>query len=422
MSTSQKNKKTLIPGNDLVVQPLSRTIHAIRPSRTSQDAGALVIGGDYRGLGIVRSLGRHGIPVWVMTDEHLIAATSRYCRRRIARPRADETQQVAFMLDLADRNHLDGWTIFPTADDTAGLVSRHHEQLSSRFRLTTPPWKTMQWANDKRLTYSLAAKLGLSHPWTYCPRDRNDAAAVDCAFPIILKPAIRESTNSFTYDKAWRVDSREELLARYDEACGMIDPELIIMQELIPGGGDCQFSFAAVCSDGIPVASVTARRTRQYPTDFGRSSSYVESVELPEVEKASQLLLAALSLDGLVEVEFKRDPRDGSYRLLDVNPRVWGWHTLGRRAGADFPYLEWQLVHGEPVARARGRPGVKWIRGVTDLPVAVQEIRQGRLSLWDYLRSLRGPVEYAVLAADDPVPGLLEVPLVSYIAWKRRNA
>ncbi len=419
MSMKHNNEETLVPRNDLVVQPLPRTIEVGSPSRATRDAGALVIGGDYRGLGIVRSLGRHGIPVWVMTDEHLIAATSRYCRRRITRPEVDENQQVAFMLDLADRYHLDGWTIFPTADDTAALVSRHHELLASRFILTTPPWKIMQWADDKRLTYSLAAKLGVSHPWTYSPKDRFDAAAVDCAFPVILKPAVRESANPFTYDKAWRVDSREELLARYDEACGMIDPELIMLQELIPGGGECQFSFAAVCKDGIPVASITARRTRQYPMDFGRSSSYVESIEVPEVEDASHLLLAALSLDGLVEIEFKLDQRDGSYKLLDINPRVWGWHTLGRKAGADFPYLEWQLVHDEPVAKSQGRPGVKWIRGVTDLPVALREIRQKRLSLGSYLRSLRGSVEYAVLAADDPVPALLEVPLVSYVAWKR---
>lgn len=414
-------KETAVSGAELVRQLGPDTIDVNGRSRPSQDSGALVIGGDYRGLGIVRSLGRHGIPVWVMTDEHLIAATSRYCRRRIARPSADKTQQIAFMLDLADRYHLDGWTVFPTADDTAALVSRHYEQLSSRFRLTTPPWKTMQWANDKRLTHSLAARLGLSHPWTYYPRDRTDVATADLVFPIILKPAVREETNSFTHAKAWRADSRAELLTRYDEACRLVDPELIMLQELIPGGGECQFSYAALCSNGIPLASITARRTRQYPMDFGHSSSYVESVEIPEVEKASQLLLNALSLDGLVEVEFKRDPRNGSYKLLDINPRVWGWHTLGRRAGVDFPYLEWQLVHGERVAEGRGRPGVGWVRAVTDLPTVISEIRQKRLSPWDYLRSLRRPTEYAILASDDPLPALLEVPLISHIAWKRRK-
>lgn len=52
--------------------------------------GALVIGGDYRGLGVVRSLGRRGIPVWVLTDEHKIAATSRYAQRSFAWPATDQ--------------------------------------------------------------------------------------------------------------------------------------------------------------------------------------------------------------------------------------------------------------------------------------------------------------------------------------------
>src|SRR5437870_12689080 len=65
--------------------------------------GAIVIGGDYRGLGVVRSLGRRGIPVWVLTDEHLIAGTSRYARRRLAWPLGDESRQVNYLLDLAGR-------------------------------------------------------------------------------------------------------------------------------------------------------------------------------------------------------------------------------------------------------------------------------------------------------------------------------
>jgi D-aspartate ligase len=398
---------------------LAPTLRVVAPPK---DSGALVIGGDYRGLGIVRSLGRHRIPVWVLTDDHLMAATSRYCRHSMAWPDASDEEQLAYLLDLADRYGLDGWAIFPTGDEAAAMVARNHAQLSQRFLLTTPSWEVMRWAYDKRLTYRMATELGVDCPRTYYPRDRDDVAAFDCPFPLILKPAIRVRRNPFTNAKAWRVESREELLARYDEACQMVDPEVIMLQELIPGAGESQFSFAALCNDGIPLASITARRTRQFPVDFGLSSSYVETLDLPEVEKVSLLLLAALRYQGLAEVEFKRDPRDGRYKLLDINPRVWGWHTLGRKAGADFPYLQWQLVHGEPVAAVRARPGIRWVRAATDLPAVVQEIRRNHLSLRAYLSSLLGPIEYAILAPDDPLPAVLEVPLASYMLWRRRRA
>lgn len=395
------------------------TLHARRPA---DRAGALVIGGDYRGLGVVRSLGRRGIPVWVLTDEHLIAATSRYARRSLPWPALGEARQIDHLLDLGERHRLDAWAVFPTGDEAAALLARHHAALRERFRLTVPPWEVLRWAYDKRLTYRFAAELCVDHPWTRCPRGREEVAALDCVFPAILKPAIKENPNSFTHDKAWRVEGREALLARYDEACGMMDPDVIMVQELIPGGGEAQFSYAALCVDGRPLASLVARRTRQHPVDFGRSSSYVETIDLPEVEESSRRLLAAMRFTGLVEVEFKHDARDGRYKLLDINPRVWGWHTLGRRAGVDFPYLFWRVLQDESVPEVRARPGVRWVRAVTDLRTVAREIWHGHMSPGAYLRSLRGPLEFAIFAVDDPLPALLEVPLLSYLAWKRWSA
>jgi predicted ATP-grasp superfamily ATP-dependent carboligase len=192
-----------------------------------------------------------------------------------------------------------------------------------------------------------------------------------------------------------------------------------MVQELIPGGGKDQFSYAALCVEGSPLVSMTARRTRQYPLDFGRASSYVESVDLPEIEAISRRLLGAIGLTGLVEVEFKRDPRDGSYKLLDINSRVWGWHTLAQRAGVDFPYLLWRLIHRQSVPQIRAQKGVRWIRMFTDLPAAIAEIRLGRLTVLDYLRSLSGPLVFAIFAIDDPLPALLDGPFLAWLSLKR---
>src|SRR5436189_295152 len=150
---------------------------------------------------------------------------------------------------------------------------------------------------------------------------------------------------------------------------------------------------------GHVVASLAARRTRQWPMDFGRASTYVETIDAPDVERIARRILNALRFDGIVEVEFKRDPRDGALKLLDINPRVWGWHSLGRAAGVDFPYLLWRLLRGEQVDERRGRAGVRWVRALTDLPVSIGEIRAGRMTMREYLASLRGPMEFAILAA-----------------------
>ena len=147
---------------------------------TAQPVGAIVMGADYRGLGIVRSLGRRGIPVCVLKHgDQLLAAFSRYARQSLAWPGLDDAERVRFLLHLASRQGLEGWVLFPTDDETVLLVARHHQVLAEHFRLTTPSWDQVRWAVDKRLMRQLALELGVDHPWTYLPRSREDLRSAD---------------------------------------------------------------------------------------------------------------------------------------------------------------------------------------------------------------------------------------------------
>jgi len=381
----------------------------------TETTGALVIGGNLNGLSIARSLGRHGVPVWVTTPPNAkLASCSRYTLRTLPWPDGESEAQVGYLLELAARYDLDQWVLFPTSDESAALLSKFHTALSRRFLVSTPTWEVLRWAYDKRLTYQLAAEQKVDYPSTIYPATEVDLEGVPCAFPAILKPATHATINRFTADKAWPVANREELLARYREARELIPPELILVQERIPGGGESQFSYAALCYDGQPIASLTARRTRQYPIDFGYSSSFVETLDIPEIVGPSRRLLTAIRYTGLVEVEYKLDARNGRYKLLDINPRLWTWSPLGGRAGIDFPYLLWRMTVGRPVPEKTGRTGARWVRMSTDVPAAIHLMLRGRLSLGAYLRSLRSPVEFALMAADDPLPGLLDLPLFAY--------
>jgi len=403
---------------DLDVKPTSTTPQSASPKR--RYIGALVMDADYRGLAVVRSLGRHGIPVWVLQHgDQLLATLSRYNHRTLSWPSYDEEENVNFLVELAERENTRDWVLFPTGDEGTALVARHHQRLGEHFQLTTPPWDALKWLYDKRLTYRLADRVGVDRPWTMSPVNRDEVAASECLYPVILKPAYRNRFNRFTASKAWRVDTREQLLARYAEATTLVDPGTLMIQELIPGGGESQFSYTALCQDGRPIASLTARRSRQIPMDFGRASTFVETVDDPATSAAAARLLGALRYTGIVEVEFKRDARDGKLKLLDINPRVWGWHSLCGSAGVDYPYLLWLLTIGEPIPGTKATVGVRWARMSTDAPTAIREILSGRLSLRDYLRSIRSPLSTAIYASDDPLPGVLEIPLLAYLLGRR---
>ncbi len=382
--------------------------------------GAVVTGGDYRGLALVRSLGRKGIPVWVVNQaDHWLAGTSRYAARTLFYPNWEGERGIEFLLEAGRKHGLNGWLLFPTSDESVHLISRHHQRLTSQFRLTVPAWDKLQVAVDKRLMHQLADRLGVDHPRTFYPRRREDLGSFGLSFPVILKPASRERFNKLTASKAWPVEHLDDLRRRYDEACEFLPPDILMIQEIIPGGGESQFSFAAVCKDGEVLASLVARRTRQFPIDFGRASTFVETVDDPGISEPSTRFLRALQYTGIVEIEFKRDPRDGQFKLLDFNPRVWGWYSLAERAGVNFSYLLWRLLLDQPTPKLEARSGARWMRLSTDTLVSLREILRGRLAIRDYLRSLRGPTASAIFARDDLRPGLLELPSLLYLVGKR---
>ncbi len=383
--------------------------------------GAVVVGGDYQGLGILRSLGRHGIPVCVVDDEFSISRFSKYCTHFVKAPHLREERDIVdSLLDTACRLGLSGWVLYPTREELVAAFSHHREELSRVFRVPTPPWETVKWAWDKRNTYRLAAELAIPTPAIYYPENPDDLRSLEeLRPPFAVKPAIKEHFIYATRAKAWRADSVDELRALLKKAFALVGPGEIIVQELIPGGGQQQFSYCAFFRNGKAVGKMVVRRRRQHPMQFGKASTYVETVDVPMIEDYSERFLGAINYYGLVELEYKLDPRDQQYKLLDVNARTWGYHSLGPRAGVDFSYMLYADQLGRPVAACRAQPGIAWVRMVTDLPAAFTAILRRDTSIRDYFRSLIECNTEAVFGRDDLLPGIMEILLIPYLAIKR---
>lgn len=402
----------------MAANPVEVSRAPIAPSRKL--VGAVVIGGDYQGLGIVRSLGRHKVPVCVIDDERSIARFSKYATHAVkVESLRDERQTVDRVLEIGRRLDLQGWVLFPTRDETVAAFSRYRSSLTELFRVPTPDWNTTQWVWDKRNTYRRARELGIPTPSTWYVKDVAELEAIDSDPPYVLKPAIKEHFIYSTKAKAWRANSRAELCEMYQRAAALVGPGEMMVQGLIPGDGRQQFAFCAFYKDGRALGSMMARRTRQHPPEFGRSSTYVETVDVPQLRALSDRFLQAINYYGLVEMEYKLDLRDGEYKLLDVNGRTWGYHTLGLGAGVDFPFMLYRDQVGEQVASCSCRAGVKWIRLATDLPTGVIEILGGRQKFWAYVRTVVGFDVESVFSGEDPLPGLVEVSLLPYLAVKR---
>ncbi|HEY1805471.1 MAG TPA: ATP-grasp domain-containing protein [Terracidiphilus sp.] len=385
--------------------------------------GAVVVGGDHPGLGIVRSLGRRGIPVFVLDDQHCISSWSRYVTKFIkVADILDERKTVDAVLQTGRRFNLRNWILFPTRDETVAAFSRHRAELAEFFRVGTGEWNSVQWAWDKNKTYNLAVTLGIPCPETFNLKNAGELSTLYSRLPLAIKPAVKENFFYATRAKAWRANSAEELNHYYEKAAQKIKAEEILIQEIIPGDGREQFSFCAFVQHGKLHSTLTARRARQHPREFGRAATYVETVENPEIVELSERFLRAINYHGLVEIEFKRDPRDGKYKILDVNARAWGFHSIGSACGVDFPYLLYADLLGLRTEPVCARAGVGWLRLLTDIPTAMADVMHGSLSIKNYIRSLRSTRIEAVFSRKDPGPFFAEMVMLPYLAMTKYSS
>jgi D-aspartate ligase len=363
------------------------------------------------------------VPVCVIDDETSIARASRYVQQVVRVEDLRTEPGVLAALALARSRHgLQGWVLYPTRDEIVAAIAAHRAELTEHFRVPTPDLDSVRSVWDKRETYRLAEQLGIPIPRTWFPRTEADLDEIELRGPLVVKPSVKEHFFYATGDKAWRADSRAELVSTFRRAAEIVPDGEVIVQEMIPGGAREQYAYCTFFAAGSAAASMTVRRCRQHPSDFGRASTYVRTISLPELAGPAARLLHAIGYYGLAEVEFMRDPRDGAYRLLDVNARTWGYHTLGKRAGVDFPYLlylDQTCTAPLPAEQIQARPGVSWVRLVTDLPNAIRDLRAGRLRPGGYLRSLVTADTEAVFSISDPLPGLYELALLPHLAVSR---
>src|SRR5579862_1361858 len=387
---------------------------------TSGRIGAVVVGGDFHGLGIIRSLGRRGIPLCVVDDEYSIGRFSKYTTFTVRPPTLRKEQEtVDFLVEMGKRMNLKGWVLFPTRDEHVAAFSRHKEKLSEVFRVPTPDWEITKWAWNKWNTYSLAQKLDIPIPRTWCPRTLEDIDQIDAEFPLGVKPSVKEDFFYATKAKAWRANNREELRDMFQKASSHVGSNEVLVQEIIPGDGTCQFSSCVFIKDGVAIGTMEAQRWRQHPPEFGRAATFVESIDLPVVVEPTMRFLKAINYYGLAEVEYKLDPRDGKYKLLDVNARTWGFHALGSPAGVDFPYLLFADQFGKLPSRYRAPAGIGWLRLITDVPVVLSDMLQGHLTLGDYWKSLRNTRTESVFVRDDVMPSIAELVMLPYLVSKK---
>ena len=281
--------------------------------------------------------------------------------------------------------------VFPTHDEHLNSLARHKDELGDRFRYPFPDWDVLEPLQSKRHQIEVAESLGLAAPRTLHPRSLGEAreAAREIGYPVLVKPSDNILFKRLYRRQAFLVEVPGDLDAAYEKA----EPYEPMLQEFIPGGDEFLWMLgAAIAADGEVLATFSGRKLRQTRTNMG-SARVGEALWDEEVVDSGLALLAALKFHGVAQVEWKRDPRDGRLKLIEVNPRLWQWHGLTGACGADVTLAAyWDLVGDRRPPKTTEGCHKRW----------AISMMHGQSAAFR-----RPPYIDGVFAADDPKPALV---------------
>ena len=372
--------------------------------------GVIVLGGHVQALGIVRIYGRMGIPVIVLeSTSKCIARHSKYCQRFF---KVNEDKIEDFLLSSDFAISFFNWVIFPTNDMHVKVLSINKVRLEQNYIVSTDKWESVREFHNKKRTYQLAEKIGVPIPATFYPESNKDLVWLDIKYPCIIKPAVMYDFYRRTRKKVLLCRNLEELKVNYAKALGVIPAEEILIQEVIPGGGRNQYSACFLYLEGKSFLHLTACRMRQHPINFGNATTYAEITFMPKLIEYGERLLKAANYNGVCEVEFKLDARDNLFRLLEVNPRTWKWHSIANKANTPFLPLYYNYLIGKIIEPVNSLEYASFCHYTTDLPVRFLLLLKGS----NYWNRLVKPVEKAIWSKSDPWPCFYEkLYLVRYL-------
>lgn len=371
--------------------------------------GAIIIEGHVQGLSNTRALGEQGIPIYVVDKNNCIAQYSKYCKKFFKCPDFTLDKFADFLIELAVNEKILDWVLIPSNDHAVYTISKHKARLEKHYKVITPGLGIIEKIYDKAKLIEIARQVNVPVPITQLFTSEDEELKREMHYPIITK-----GRNGLSFYKAL---GKKVLLANDDKE---LRKQLALIrerysvdgtftQELIPfNGNNYTASFTAFCINGEIKAHWSGVKVREHPIRFG-TATFAKSVYIESCHKQSIPLLKALNYTGVCEVEYIQDPRDGKYKLIEINPRTWLWVGLAKKCGLDYAKLIYDYVNDYQMIYSQVDLNEKyWLNPITDTAYSIFNLFRVRLNFFTYIFSLFNKHKVnALFVKGDMKPGWL---------------
>jgi len=358
------------------------------------------------GLGVIRSLGRLGVPVYgVHEGPFAPAASSRFLHGRYFwNPGVQDVARIQDgLLRLADQIG-EPAVLFATDDAGAIFLAEHGEPLRSVFLFPHPEPDLPRRLADKYSLYQLCRELEVPTPHVVMADSTATMKqfAADTGFPLVAKLAEPWRGHRQLHSTTVLADSGA--LSRIWAACSETGPRLML-QEFVPASPQSDWFFHGYCdSKSACTRAFTGIKERSYPAHAGLTS-LGRSAGNDRLRAQVCRLLAAISYRGIMDLDIRWDARDGEFKVLDFNPRLGAQFRLFEdTAGVDVAIAQYLDLTGQEVPHGEQIHGRRLLVENYDPIAAASYWRSGELAIRTWAKSLRGLDETAWFARDDLLP------------------
>jgi|TARA_R110002072_G_scaffold228854_1_gene386072 predicted ATP-grasp superfamily ATP-dependent carboligase len=376
---------------------------------------AIILGLSPTGLYAARELSHLGVPLLGVDREFTCGSLSRHFRYRNTIWHEPSLDDLMFRLIQVFSHSSHKPVLIPTSDYYIEFVTTNYQQLAKLFSIADCYKASAATLLNKFRFHELCTRHGIPTPGVWKLSDISDINSLigEIPFPCILKPTLVHLARTFMHGKKVLImRNREELISAVKE----LPPEtgIWMIQEIIPGA-ESQITLAAGYAGGSfeKCDIFTARKLRQYPSGFG-SASMVISEHCSETRDLTSQLIQSIGFQGVYGSEFKRDPRDGQLKIIEINPRPTLWFHLSHVAGKRLIERAYCDLTGlTPPIKVQQRDGVVWQYLIKDMAsLSFYKFRGGKFVFPAPDLSAGGKkVQHCwpVFSISDPLPALAEI-------------
>ena len=358
------------------------------------------------GLGVCRCLGSVKIPViWLDSSSKQIGFSSKYCiGKKCPDPQDSEKEYIDMLLEIGEKLGIKA-ILFPIGDIEVYSLLKNKKVLEKYFLYPMADLDVTDNFLNKRLFYNSLEELNIEYPKTFFPKKISDLKEIEkkISYPCFIKPSYSASFVVDFKTKMFFVKNSNQLNNYFKKAKSKNHD--IMIQEIIPGDSNHIYGFNGYFDKKSKLnGCFTSRRIREWPTKAG-CACFVEEFDVPELVEILDKIIKKIKYFGIIDSDFKKDPRDGKFKLLDINPRFWMQISLPARCGINLPYISYMETLGKNVKKiSSSKKNIKWIFMIDDIRSARYSISKGDISITNWLSSLIGKKEYAIFNINDPLP------------------